>query len=698
MTKSGREDDFSGTAPEPGEAGKAAPAPDAPAQTSPALEAARKSVEDAATISGGLWLSYLFALFYFGVAAGGVTHKDLLLENAVKLPFLNVELPLVAFFFLAPILFFIVHAYTLVHFVMLAAKVGAYDKALRGEFGDTDKQQDADRRRLPSNIFVQFLAGPHEICHGGLGWILLAIAWISLVIGPVLLLLLIQAQFLPYHLEWVTWVQRFAIFGDVILLWALWPAVLAGRSSLEWPKLWRHPVLTLASFFPIGLAFTAATFPGEWLDESMRNVRWIPATETEKTNITYAKVAQGRYRRAVSQEIGAPEYVERHFITWTSFHDVLFNGRVDDMTRRRKSLFSNTLVLPGFDLLEAEKIDDQNKLNWAKHTFSFRARHLEGARFDRADLRKTDLEGAHLQGASLDFAQLQGTLLAQAQLQGASLAYAQLQGALLTQAQLQGASLYLAQLQAAWLFLAQLQGAALDAAQLQGAALNGAQLQGASLEDAQLQGAQLRGTQLQGANFDRAGFAGTDMQGAALWRTRFEAATLTDVFMDQLRESPLSSDAFAALRADIVKEVGDDTRRNDALDRVGILDPGIIGPEMDTTRAIQKQGVDLLTYQIALADELKKIACSGGESATSVVHALNLAPFGKGTHVKEAGPFAPKLAEGILAPDCPVSAALTDDDRVALKKIAETASQLLPQTSTPPQSPKASLDPGGSSH
>jgi hypothetical protein len=43
---------------------------------------------------------------------------------------------------------------------------------------------------------------------------------------------------------------------------------------------------------------------------------------------------------------------------WTSFHDLLFNGGVDDVTRRRKSLFSNTLVLPGFDALEAAKIED----------------------------------------------------------------------------------------------------------------------------------------------------------------------------------------------------------------------------------------------------------------------------------------------------------------------------------------------------
>jgi hypothetical protein len=67
------------------------------------LDALRKAVEDAASVGEGIWLSYLFVLFYIGIAAGAVTHKDLLLANAVKLPSLGVELPLVAFFFLAPI-------------------------------------------------------------------------------------------------------------------------------------------------------------------------------------------------------------------------------------------------------------------------------------------------------------------------------------------------------------------------------------------------------------------------------------------------------------------------------------------------------------------------------------------------------------------------------------------------------------------
>lgn len=183
------------------------------------LDIARKSVEDAASVCTGLWLSYLGVLVYLGVAAGAVTHKDLLLENPVKLPFLSdVPLPLIAFFVLAPIVFIVSHSYTIVHLVMLAAKVGVFNTELLAQVGDapaTKETRERLRRQLPSNIFVQILAGPEDIRRGGLGFLSNTIAWISLVIGPILLLLLIQVQFLPFHLWWVTLIHRLAVVAEV---------------------------------------------------------------------------------------------------------------------------------------------------------------------------------------------------------------------------------------------------------------------------------------------------------------------------------------------------------------------------------------------------------------------------------------------------------------------------------------------------
>ncbi|MDQ6702265.1 MAG: pentapeptide repeat-containing protein [Pseudomonadota bacterium] len=662
------------------------------------LDAIRKTVEDAAAVSAGFWLSYLFVLFYIGIAAGAVTHNDLLLENPVKLPFLNVELPLVVFFFLAPIIFIVSHAYTLVHFVMLGAKVGVFDTELRAQLGDAPETREGLRRQLPSNIFVQFLAGPGDIREGRLGLVLKAIAWVSLVIGPVLLLLLIQVQFLPYHFERVTWVQRFAIFADVILLWLLWPAVLYGRSKLMWRlerrgKRWpgvlaltgRYTVGLTACLVPIGLSFTAATFPGERMEDWIGNEQWIPPN-------------------GLTAWIG-----QQDKSIWTSFHDLMFNGDVDVVTRRRKSLFSNTLVLPEFDALEAAKIDDPKKLDTVKQTLVLRGRHLESAVFDSADLRKSDLAGARLHGASLLHAQLQGASLNNAQLQGASLLRAQLQGASLNYAQLQGASLFRAQLQGASLARAQLQGARFDTAQLQGASLLGAQLQGASLAGAQLQGASLAGAQLQGASlyqarlhgvslwdaqlqgaslagaqlqgaslyqarlqgadFNNSTLAGTNMSGAAVWRANFDNASLTAVFEDALKQSALSKDEFAALKAKIMKEVLEGGLREQTLKRIETLNPDIFGPEASEQETLEKRRVHETAYKKSLADQLERLACSKDANALHIVRGLIA-----NQRIRETGGQAPGLAEAILKRDCPVSAALTEADKAALKEIAKKAS------------------------
>jgi hypothetical protein len=139
------------------------------------LDAIRSAVVDAAGVSAGLLLSYLFVLFYLLIAAGGVTHRDLFLENPIKLPFLGVELPLRGFFWLGPALFLVVHAYVLLHFVLLSSKAGIFDAQLRAQIGDAEVRA-RPRRQLPINIFVQFVAGPSEVREGPMGFLLRLIA------------------------------------------------------------------------------------------------------------------------------------------------------------------------------------------------------------------------------------------------------------------------------------------------------------------------------------------------------------------------------------------------------------------------------------------------------------------------------------------------------------------------------------------
>jgi len=468
-------------------------------------------------VAGAAWLAYLGALLLLAIAVLGVTHRDLLLEAPVPLPLLGAALPLRAFFVLAPILLLVLHAFVLVQSA-LASSGGGSAGNLRAD---------------------------------GVGALSRGLAFCALAVAPVLLLLALLIQFLPFHDQAITWLHRLAILADVVLIWFLWPAIAERREALQRLVPRRHLGLLIAGIVPIGLAFTAATFPGEWLDDLVGRRQWIPSL-----------------RAAGPDGQGEPG--------WTSVHDLLFHGEIDEVSRRRKSLFSNTIVLAGFDAPAAAGLSDRGALEAARMTVAFRGRRFEGAILIGADLRKADLSGAALDGARLDRADLQGATLedarlrratlveaslggavlklarlqdarldgaqargasfVSAQLQGASLKEAQLQDAALTSAQLQGASLAGARLEGATLTDAQLQGARLDGAELQDAVLDHAQMQGASLEAARLQGASLLGAQLQGVRLDRAELYGTmllgaNLSGASLARASLQGAVLRDAVL-----------------------------------------------------------------------------------------------------------------------------------------------------------------------
>ena len=440
------------------------------------LEALRTAVVDAAGVGAGLWVSYLFVLFYMFVAAGGITHKDMFFESPVKLPFLNVDLPLTGFFWLGPALFLIVHAYVLLHFVMLAGKVSAFDSALRDQIDNAEIRRRL-RRQLPSNIFVQFLAGPPEVRDGVMGVLLWLIALISLVLAPVALLVFFELQFLPYHHEWITWWQRLAVGIDLLLMWLFWPAIALRQEAEQEPGR-RRPVAviqrvgTIGSMYAISVASVmlvgvVATFPGEQLE-------------------------------AVQQRVN-PTYVQQALV---AVRETLVAGKVDTARRKPESLWSNRLVLPGLDVINRRKDSEPKTV--------VSARPQSGRR--SADRGWVAQGGFHrLPTFGVPFSTKQICVMRN---WTAQVPFSE--------------DFYDKGLQKNWkpVLCVQLEGASLNGAQLQGTSLNGAQLQGASLYGAQLQGTSLNGAQLQGASLYGllgASLIGADLQGASLDRASSRA-------------------------------------------------------------------------------------------------------------------------------------------------------------------------------
>jgi len=633
------------------------------------LDALRAAVVDAAGVSGGLWLSYLFVLFYFLVAAGGVTHKDLFLENPVKLPFLNVDLPLQGFFWLGPLIFLIVHTYVLLHFVVLAGKVRAYDTALSDQVTAFEARASL-RRQLPTNIFVQFLAGPREVRLGILGGLLWMVAVISLVIGPVILLLFFELKFLPYHEEWITWVQRLTVAADLLLLWKFWPLITSRAVDTESGQAfgWRRPgwfsaelmrfvLMALGVLLAVGVPIVT-TFPGETIDPL------IPRTMTTLAGATEAFPV----------------------LTWA--RKALVEGEVNAASRRPVSPFSNRLVLPGLDVIDHAKFDSDAKFDAVRETVSLRYRHLEGAVLTGAGLRKADFTAAFLRDARLDQADLRdanfgaagqpvqygsifvgirakldGASLYHASLQGASFYFASLQGALLDGALLQGALLDRALLQGATLNLASLQGASLNYASLQGASLDSAMLQGASLDFASLQGASMNYASLQGASLRYAGLEGASFNYSFVWRTDARTAGFdrTDVTnIDTMLSGSCGphstctwdSKSFHDLRAAVMTTIPNDEARQSALARIDT----IANPDQPfaTEREIETKWTDLRDQPFppdAIATErvrvLRLVGCDAHDAPYIVT--------GMARTLRNADPSA-RSAQGLFTGDIALGA------------------------------------------
>jgi uncharacterized protein YjbI with pentapeptide repeats len=477
------------------------------------LEVIRTAMVDAAGVSTGLWFSYLFVLLYLQIAVGGVTHRALLLESPVKLPFLNVDLPLIGFFILGPGLFIVVHAYVLLHFSLLAAKVGTFHSELRRQVGDPDTRMKL-RRQLPSNIFVQILSGPREVRTGVEGALLWLIAWISLVIGPVALLIFFQFQFLPYHDEAITWWHRIAVILDLAILWTLWPSVARGKKTIITRHDFRRTGVatsTLISFLTLVLVLITGTFPGEWLN---RNGVWIRFIPQYTTNVTEVRDGPNGEKLVTKVET---------FLQWITLQEFLVEGKIDPVAGKITSLWSNRLVLPYLD--------------GVPEGFSLRGRRLEGAVFVSANLREIDFTAAQLDDAIFNHADLRDAKFScvkplsishitshwgqhfvprgspclqarrasfvSAQLQRASFEKASLQGASFIAANIEDTNFERAELRCSQFSIAKGRSARFSDAGLKHAIfheaeLNDAQFVNADLENAFMLGAKLEGAKLPG--------------------------------------------------------------------------------------------------------------------------------------------------------------------------------------------------------
>jgi uncharacterized protein YjbI with pentapeptide repeats len=595
----------------------------------------QKALNDVAGKASVLWTTFVTFQLYLAIAFGSVTHRDLFLETPIKLPLLNVDLPLVGFFVVAPMVLVLFHFYVFLQLLGLATKAKDYNTLLASEAPVASDRQYL-RQRLDAFPILQFLAGPRDQRTGFRGFSLGLMAWITLVGTPILILLQGQVTFLPYHREWIVWLQRVAVLIDLALIWYFWINLRSDDDPINevlrkaWMCLGGAGTLCVVIF-----SIDLALFPAEWVDEHLPDF-YVPTT-------------------------WRPHWSEKD--DWKSLYALLFQGAVDEVSGRPRSVFSSRLVLTDQSFVDPDKLD---KVDVSR---SFRGRDLRQAVLNGADLRKADFTGAMLNGARLERAKLGKALF------GCALTGRETEGYIPPGGSLPAGCTWL---QGARLEWAELQGASLERAELQGALLVRAQLQRARLDGAQLQGASLVGAQLQGASLDKAQLQGAGLVNVLAWRA-FGTPNLylADLLNIDAHQKPWKDDeTFTEWRDAIADSVPEGFLRDQVIERLAVLDPEKEPQDVldqhywDEAQSSKLQGEEVPRKRaMFLAD----LACLG-DSAPYVARGLlrNLKPKGDPEKFLDAGGlklFTDRLLKGKSDPTtCPGTRGLTDTDWADLSK------------------------------
>jgi uncharacterized protein YjbI with pentapeptide repeats len=457
--------------------------------------ALERSVNDSATRVSAIWLTFVAFSAYLAAAASTVSHRQLLLEEAIKLPTVNIDVPLVVSAVLLPSLFVVYHVYVLLQVVLLARTADAYNSAVNVAVADAGDQV-AVRQRLANTLFAQLFAGSAREREGVLGWLLRIMAWVTLAVAPPLVLIVFQLQFLPYHSAAVTWSHRLLVAIDLLMVLILWAGAVDPRSDISWRRIPRAPTSTSLAAVVIAFSFLALTFPGE------RHAGWTRYEILHDLDLMYG---------------GDPTCHQKSYLV-----GVL-------------SPYFDRIAVVGEQMVDGDKLRRIDEIAGARsqkpyegeRTRSLRGRDLHCGNLGGVDLRRADFTGADLSGANLTRADLDGAKLA-----GASLRWAALDGARLSNASLEGVDLSSAGMSSVRLQNANLNKAIIGSANLEGAELTGAELDHASLQGARvsrvrLQRASMKGTRLAGADLRNADLSGANLEDANLEHATLINATLT---------------------------------------------------------------------------------------------------------------------------------------------------------------------------
>ena len=176
------------------------------------------------------------------------------------------------FYVIAPLLYLVFQFYLLMMLVLLARTSAEFESELKKTL-QSDVKQEHYRARVENALFLQLLVGMRNERAGFNGWMLAVIGLFTVVLAPVLILVLMQMMFLPYHSLGITWLHRGMVAVDVTLIifgWTLFFKYSGAMSPLlpfsSRPRL-RLIARGLTGLILVALAAWLSGWEGRWAGE-----------------------------------------------------------------------------------------------------------------------------------------------------------------------------------------------------------------------------------------------------------------------------------------------------------------------------------------------------------------------------------------------------------------------------------------------
>lgn len=214
-----------------------------------------KSINEGARAAQAGAIAFFVVGLYLVATAVSTTDEDLLLQHTTTISQIGVQVPLIINFAIGPIVFFAIHAYTLLRYDMLGVNLCQFviDLPL---MAPQAAWQERCRQLLANIEFVQSTASTAQYSR-----LYLVSVTLLLIFAPIFVLLVVQISFLRYQSDWINLVQRIAFVGDLLLIcWFVSRQV--GRKALRRPlPAYVAAILLLA----LNLLYLDVAHDGRWI-------------------------------------------------------------------------------------------------------------------------------------------------------------------------------------------------------------------------------------------------------------------------------------------------------------------------------------------------------------------------------------------------------------------------------------------------